>query len=54
MTPRTRSRGGRLWYTAAAVLGVVVALLVILWAVGWFGGAAPPETAPGSPAATTQ
>ncbi len=33
----------RTWYAIAAV---IVVLLIIAWAAGWLGGAAPPETAP--------
>jgi hypothetical protein len=33
---------------------VIVVLLVIAWAAGWFGGAPPPETAPAPAPATTQ
>ncbi len=43
MTPRDRlvaRRDRRFWYWAAAVL---VVLLLLAWALGWFGGAAPPE-----------
>jgi hypothetical protein len=43
MTPRPQDK--RLRYAAAAA-GVILVLLVIAWAAGWFGGEAPPETAP--------
>jgi hypothetical protein len=52
MTPSPRDRR-RLWY-AAATAGVILVLLVIGWATGWFGDAAPPETVPVTPPATTQ
>jgi hypothetical protein len=50
MTPRTRDR--RLWWGVA--LAVILGLLVIAWAAGWLGGAAPPEVTPVTPPATTQ
>ena len=43
MTPRPGARDRRLWWVA---LAVILVLLVIAWAMGWFGGAPPPETAP--------
>jgi hypothetical protein len=33
---------------------VILVLLVIAWAVGWFEGAAPPEMVPAPPPTTTQ
>jgi hypothetical protein len=36
-------RDRRFWYWAAAA---VVALLIIGWTLGWFGGDAPPAVAP--------
>ena len=50
MTPRPGARDRRLWWVA---LAVILVLLVIAWATGWFGSAPPPETAPVTPPATT-
>jgi hypothetical protein len=52
MSPSPRDRQD-LWYWAA-VAGVLLVLLVIAWATGWFGNVAPPESAPVIPSATTQ
>ena len=55
MTPIGREDRARrrLWWGGGAV-AVILVLLVIAWAVGWFEGAAPPETMPVTPPATTQ
>jgi hypothetical protein len=56
VTPRMRRRrySQRLWYAAAAAVAVLLVLLVIGWASGRFEDAAPPETVPVTPPATTQ
>jgi hypothetical protein len=51
MTPSPRDRRD-LW-SGAAVAGVIVVLLAIARATGWFGDGAPPETVRVTPPAMT-